>query len=198
MDRDRFPLLGAYLAALPQGLASYPACQVKGSVFRSLVASAPIALDQSGLPDELVARLREPPLPSEWSSEVQLNALGLAFQDQVEPGRYEAWVYERNRRLLRAPLYKILFAVLSPERIFIGLPQRWGAFRRGTELTLLERVGSRARLRLGYPRHMHNETTLANVVIAFRAAADAAGALDVTARVARYDPFEATLEVEWR
>jgi hypothetical protein len=198
VDRATSPLLAAYVAALPQGLASHPQCQVKGSVFRSLISSAPIELAPSSLPDELAAKLREPPLPSEWSSEVHLNALGLAYQDRMPSDRHDRWVLERNERLLRAPLYRILFALVSPERIFVGFAHRWGAFRRGTELSLVERTGQRAALRLMYPRHLHNDVTLTNVTIAFRAVAQAAGAREASARVVKHDAFEALLEITWR
>lgn len=197
MDRARFPLLARYVDGLPAGLASYPEAQAKGSVIRTLVSTTPVHLDPHELPAELAGFIEEPPLPTAWVSEVQLNALGLAYQDVMSPSVHETWVWERNRKILTNPLYKILFWMISPERLFVGLPHRWSAFRRGTELALVDQSVGRARLRLTFPKNLHDKSTLANVCVAGRVVAEAAGAKASDMVVEACAPTSAVFAISW-
>ncbi|MBL9026969.1 MAG: hypothetical protein JNL21_32535 [Myxococcales bacterium] len=197
MGLARFPLLSRYLDGLPAGLASYPEAQAKGSVIRVLVTTAPVRVDPDELPSELAVFLERPPLPTAWVSEVQLNALGLVYEDAMPHHAYEAWVWERNRAILTNPLYKILFWMISPERLFVGLPHRWSAFRRGTELALVDQSAGRARLRLTFPKNLHDKATLANVCVAGRVVAEAAGAKASDMVVESYAPTSAVFAISW-
>ena len=197
MDPARFPRLSRYLEGLPDGLASYPGAQAKGSVVRALVTTTPVRLDAAELPAPLESLVQDLPLPTQWVSEVQLNALGLAYEDSMPRATHEAWVFDRNRAILTNPLYKILFWMITPERLFVGLPQRWSAFRRGTELSLLDRSTGGARLRLGFPKNLHDRTTLANVCVAGRVVAEAAGARTATMEIEDYAPTSAVFAIGW-
>jgi hypothetical protein len=197
MDRARFPLLARYVDGLPAGLASYPEAQAKGSVVRTLVSTTPVRVHPHELPAELGGLIERLPLPTAWVSEVQLNALGLAYQDVMSPSVHDTWVWDRNRRILTNPLYKILFWMISPERLFVGLPHRWSAFRRGTEMALVDQSVGRARLRLTYPKNLHDSATLANVCIAGRVVAEAAGARSSAMAVEECTPTSAVFAISW-
>jgi hypothetical protein len=192
-----YPRLTAYLAGLPDGVRSHPQCQVKGSVLRGLIATSPVRLDPADLPRELAERLADPPLPNQWMSEVELNALGLAYQDRIAPERYAAWAHDRNARLFQTSLYKILFLVVSPERLFVGLPLRWSAFRRGSEIRLARVTGHRAELELSYPPGLHNAETLFNMTCALVAAAEAAGAKRSKSELLRCERTSARVSIGW-
>ncbi|NUO50316.1 MAG: hypothetical protein HOV80_15790 [Polyangiaceae bacterium] len=196
IDDKKFPSVSRYLLRLPRGLASYPECQAKGSVLRQGVDSAPVRLDLAALPPELSALVAAPPLPTEWISEVHLNSIMLAYQDSVSPETWETWTYDRNRALFRKSLYRILFAVISPDRLFAGLTNRWGAFRRGSELRLLSLGDHGAQVEAKYPPYLHDELTMGAAAIAMRAAGDAAGGQTQT-RLVDMEPSRCVIEITW-
>lgn len=198
------PALSAYIDGLPLGVDSHPGCTVKASVYRD-------ALDSKGLDDvidELPEALRmlvlEPPPVSAWVPEVHAIAIMTAIRDRhFESGQsgldaYEEWTHERNLRLLTRPLYRALFLLLSPERLLNGLGRRWGAFRRGTTLEVLESSRGRAALRLRYPTNLYDETALSGLSGAFRAAAEAAGARDPRLDLLERTPRGTRWEAHWR
>lgn len=197
VDAARYPKVARYLSRLEGGLAAHPGCQVKGSVLKNALETAPIALETSGLPAEIAKLVESPPLTSEWMSEVRLNATMIAFADSMPDTEWQAWTYERNRALFRTSLYRVLFFVLSPERLFVGIANRWAAFRRGTSLRLLDLKNRRARLELSYPLNLYDESTLTAMRIAFRAAADAAGATESTSEVVESDGRRTIVDVSW-
>ena len=91
----RFPNVARYLTSLPNGLDSYPQCEVKGSVLRQLADSTPVPFPSQGLPPQLEALVETPPLPSDWIPEVHFNALMLAHEDLIDPTTFREWVYKR-------------------------------------------------------------------------------------------------------
>ena len=62
---------------------------------------------------------------------------------------------------------------------------------------MLEHAGKHARVRMQFPRNLHDETTLGAVTIAFRAAADAAGGMDTSVEIANATDVQAIFEVRW-
>jgi hypothetical protein len=189
--------LARYVETLPIGLESYPECQVKGSVLRGLSASSPVPFPRAILPPPLLALLDDPPLPSDWIPEVPFLALMVAHESQPSPSAHTQWAYERNRRLLRSPLYSVLFRVAGPARVFTGMTTRWQAFRRGTEVVMHEQTAGRAVVELRYPGNLYPAGALVNVCCAVRAVLDAAGAASSTARVLSFEATRATLEASW-
>jgi hypothetical protein len=189
--------LESYLSSLPAGLASYPQCQVKGSVLRGFADSSPVPFPLALLPPPLLALLDAPPLPSDWISEVHFLALATAHESQLTPSAREQWVYQRNRRLLRTPLYLILFRVAGPARVFAGVANRWRAFRRGTDVTMLEQSDGHAVLEIHHPKNLYPEGALLNLCCAFRAVLDVAGADSSVVRILSHGPTSARVEARW-
>lgn len=197
MDASRFPHAARYLAALPRGLASHPQCEVKGSVLRQLTDSSPVPFPSEGLPPELAALVEHPPLPSDWISEVHFNTLMLAHEDVIDPTVFRRWVYDRNRALFSSSLYRILFVVVSPDRLIAGMAHRWRAFRRGTELVTLERRKNYVLVELRHPTNLYEDHALTNLTVAVTAAVDAAGGKHTSVRLARREPERAQIELSW-
>lgn len=197
MDAAIFPHAVSYVAALPHGLASYPQCLVKGAVLRGLLETTPVAFTREGLGEELFTLLDTPPLPNAWFSEVHFNALMLAQQERMERSSYDEWVYRRNRRLLESSLYRMLFLVLTPERLFTGMPRRWAAFRRGSELLAVEHGTGHATVEVRFPSKLHDARTLRNLCIACRAACDAAGGRDTESTLTLVEPTRGRVAVRW-
>lgn len=175
-----FPETSAYLAALPDGLSSFAQCEVKGSVVRQLVDG----FDRSilgELPEASRALIDAPPPVSAWVREVPVNVILLATSEQLArtTGRRDAMnarAYEASKRLLSTPLYKILFLVVSPERLVSGVDRRWNALRRGTRLELLAHSPRTAHLRAHMPEGLYTRSLLELRASSMRAALECAGA----------------------
>ncbi len=166
----RFPSMERYLSRLPLGLASYPAMTAKGSSLRSTLADAPQPLLSGlGLPPRLEELVRLPPAPSDWIREAELWALALAVYDNsfAHSGglpAYREWVYAMTRRLLSSPAYRILFALISPEQLFLGAAYRWAAFHRGTGIEVIKRGTGAGACRVTTPPHLLPE--IAHIALA--------------------------------
>jgi hypothetical protein len=113
-----------------------------------------------------------------------------------EPIRAYDWTRASTRALLRTPLYRVLFAVLSPERLLNGAVHRWHAFRQGTDVVMLEQRRGFARLQLTFPPGLHSDLTLFLLAAAFQAAVDCTGAHENTVDVTR-GPDAATFSCRW-
>ncbi len=197
MDRERYPKAARYIDSLPRGLASHPQCQVKGSVLRQMIESTPTPFPTEGLPSDLRSMIDAPPLPSDWIPEVCFNALMLAHEDVIDPRVFREWVYTRNRQLFSSSLYRILFLVVSPERLIVGMTHRWRAFRRGTELQTLERSKNRVVVELSYPENLYELHALTNLTVAVTAALDAAGGKNSDVKLVHHDARAAKLVIRW-
>ncbi len=198
MPEPQRSLVAAYLSRLPEGIASYPDVVVKGTIVRSMIETSPTPLVATELPSELHELLRSPPLPTEWVPEVPVLTLMLAYQERIPEQRYDSWVEARNLALLANPLYRALFAMIGPERIYSSAAKRWGAFRRGTSVEIVEKRPHWVQIALSYPRHLHDAATLHTVAIAFRVTAMVGGASSSQSRVERFDATRADIVVEWR
>ena len=181
-----FPTLDAYLRQVPDGFDSFPQCSIKASVVRDALSSKPL-VDDPELPAPIRAFLQNPPPVSSLVSEVLSNAMLMVLYDVhfSAVGRQAMWdwLHASTYELLRTPLYHILFAVLSPERLLTGVTQRWSAFRRGSELTITEKKEGFARLRLQFPAMLHTDLTIFLLTAGFHAAIDCAGARAVRVEV---------------
>src|SRR5262245_41883343 len=138
MNAARYPLLAAYLERLPYGVESYATCRAKASVYLDALSSRPLSPKPGELPEPIERLIRERASYNEWIPEVCQNSILLAIADTHFADRsadeFQEWVYGRNQRLFAKPLYRVLFFVLSPERLLVGAERRWSAFRRGTKL----------------------------------------------------------------
>lgn len=202
MNRDRFPALAHYLDRLPDGIDSYPETMVKGSLVRGAVESGLLAPTGGQLPAVLDALLVNPPQLNVWLPEVHLNALMTAiYEARFAPSggieAYERWVWEQDRRILRSPLYRILFMVVSPSRLFVGAQKRWSAFRRGSELRILEHGERQATVSLLHKPHVMTDLSTRSMSIALRAALEACGASEVKIEVTFQTAEQVIYQVRW-
>jgi hypothetical protein len=169
--------LSAYVAALPKGLDSHPECKAKASVSRTVITRG--LFNGVTLPAPLQALIDAPPPVTSWIPEVHHNALMSALVDTHFKGNEEAffgWVREANRALFRGPLYRMMFFLLSPDRLLNGLSRRWEQFRQGSTLELLDNTASSAVLRLTAPMDLHSSQSAKGLAIAFAIALECSGA----------------------
>ena len=117
-----------YLHGLPSGLEAHPGAMMKASLVRGALASRSLpeaAIDKA--PPALAATLRDPPPPSAWLPVTHVVGTLLLIADHydLDDDAFIAWRSEQYRALLGGPLYRVLFAVLSPERLVAGAAHKW-------------------------------------------------------------------------
>lgn len=204
VDPERFPCTTAYLDRLPRGIHSHPRCEVKASIFVDQLSSLTLAdEDLRALPAEVQALVDNPPPVTAWIPEVVTVTYTIALRDAFFPppggdAGYAEWTYERNKRLLGSRLYRALFVLVSPDRLFRNIGRRWGRIRRGSTLELLEQSPGYARLRSRYPSYLHDESVAFGMSAAFRAAAELAGAKGIDCEAPQVGERETTFVIRYR
>lgn len=174
--------LDDYLRSLPHGLASFPRAQCKGNVLDEQLEW----IEQAGVPldpriEPAVRSARPFGRPMEWVPEVLINATSLnARLGYPSDEAWAATLYERQREIYRRPLYRALLMVMSPTLLTMAASDRWGAYRRGTELAIdrWKKAGA-ARATTGtlrYPPGLYTTMLLRGLANTLRSAIDAAGA----------------------
>lgn len=194
--------LERYLARLPDGADSYPDVVVKSSTFTAAFADKPVPITPGSVPPSIARLINEPPPISAWIPEVQMVAIFKMIGDHHFEGRggtpaFLKWVHDQNRKLLGGRLYRALFWLLSPETVFRGVQLRWGAFRRGTELAVIERSHEHAVFELRYREYLLDDEGLLAIGEALRAAAEATGAKGPRVELGEVSPTRGRLRVDW-
>lgn len=175
-DPTGHPGLAAYLAGLPHGLESYPACRTKASLFRTMLDVHQPRFRAGALPAELQRPFDAPPPPSAWIGEVEYQAALLAVGDLrgLSNQRYPELPFEVARHLFESPMYRVLMHVASPAWLLKGTSLRWSQFRKGTKLNA--RTGrDEVSVRLTFPPGLFNQRCLVGFTRVFRACLVAAG-----------------------
>lgn len=188
-----------YLASLPQGLGTHLECQVKGSVWRNIVAGTDMNRLMEGVPADLGILPDPAILGSAWFPAVQHFASHLAIRDCLFTS--DDAIYEHfkrlNKRLLSGPLYRVMFALVSPDMVTHASDRRFASMFRGVTLKSM-RVGlNREHLRLCYPEKLVPKLVARLYMTAFDAALDLAGAKGIVATMVEYDDREANYELTW-
>jgi hypothetical protein len=201
VDRFRYPSVHQYLETVG-GVGAHPDATAKGGVLADALSHRPLHPPPGSLGPELEALATNPPLLTGWVPEVQFNATMLAIYDEHYGAGgmsdYLAWVYDRNRRLFTRPAYKILFLVVTPERLLRGLGTRWAAFRKGSTLTATATGPKHVEVRIEHPRHLHPEQSVRAFAQAWKAAVECAGGKNVESTLVHTEPTEANYSLRWK
>ncbi len=199
MGEPPFPHLAEYLAKLPNGLASYPACLTKGALLRSSLAHARFHPSWTSLPPVLRAALESPPLPSDWVSTVVTDSAFYVVADTYYP-TVEAlmqWTYERTLQTANLPVYRMLTSVAGLPAFLRGAAKLHGFFQRGTDVRI-KIAGDEADVRLEHPPHLHGGLNHLSNEPVFRAVLDAAGAKDTSVEMLESAPTFARYRARFR
>ena len=177
--------LHAYLETLPDGMRSFPRCQVRGEVLDSTLEwLADVDGELSPALRDWVRSHRPLGKAMEWIPEVLLNGVFLDVADQGYPSDQSCLddVYRRQREVYKTAFYRALLMVLSPTLLTMGAADRWKAYRRGTELKIdkWDKAGTRrvTTATLFHPPGLYTTLNVASLAQALVAAIDAAGARD--------------------
>ncbi len=168
--RLRYPRVGAYLAALPAGLDSYPECRARSSVAESLVKARPPGAPGAPRPPSVTA-LFGPCLRS-WMPEVRLQATALAIADdaRMSDAQFLAWTYDANAAMYRSAAYRAIMTLVSPQLLLQCGAARWNIFHGGTRLTCESEGSGRGVALLTFPPRLFTVLLLRQFAQAFRAA----------------------------
>lgn len=192
----------AYLASLPNGLASYPDIVQKASVYREFIRFLPTGKLLGKLPEPVEALLTKPRSASAWVCKVHTTALMLGLAETAFAGDedFVARCLVANKELLTGPLYRLLMMVASPAYLAKNSETRWNTFHRGVKMvteSLPEGKTGTVRLRLEYPKKLIPDLLARSYTTAFQAALEAAGARGVAVEVVRYDDEACTFKCTW-
>lgn len=174
--------LDDYLRSLPSGFASFPRAQCKGNILDEQLEW----IEQARVPidprlEGAMRSARPFGRPMEWVPEVLINATSLnARLGYPSDAAWAQALYDRQREVYRRPLYRALMMVMSPTLLTMAASDRWGAYRRGTELAIdrWKKAGA-ARATMGtlrYPHGLYTPMLLRGLANTLRSAIDAAGA----------------------
>lgn len=198
LDAARFPTLSAYVAALPDGLESYPACRSKGALVRSVLDEADLTTHAPSLPPPLAALLTDRPPLTAWIPATLTDAVFHLYCDTHAPTDEAmlAWTYERSSRMGRSQTYRHILAVAGPRVLLRTGVRMHGFFQQGTELEIPALTAGRAELVLRHPPHLHARLNQLSNVALLRALVDLTGgknaACDMVARDAKHARYVVT------
>ncbi len=152
----------AYIDSLPRGLDSYPRAECKASVARIFLAGFDRDRLATAVPASLHATLFNLPPDSVWMPEVHGQVFYLALRQvfYTEDKDYLAMTLQKNTELLRSPLYRMLFKLLSPQRIAKNAGVAWGRFHRGSRFTCVKADDDEAVFDFGYPPFLYSRLSL--------------------------------------
>ena len=191
------PLTSAYLERLPDGLGSYPDAQLKGSFVRAVIKALPDSLDPQQLPDELAEIILSPPELSEWVPEVRLITLMTVLRDVAfgDDDEYDAYTRGMLSSVLAGPMYRVLFAVISPNRMAVKGEDKWTHMHRGTRRESLERNQNGNLGQLHYPENLFSPLYIKMCAEAIATVYRLSRAPDPEVRILEYTATCTTLEV---
>jgi hypothetical protein len=187
-----------YLRNLPNALLSHPECESKASLYREAIRNLPKPLETADLDPLLAAYINEPVPLSAWVPEVVNTAMYLIIADQVfkNDDTFLQWIADFSKRVFEAPMYRVLMAVASPERLASGARRRWENFHTGVEYDVtIGETGTEARMT--YPRNLYDRLAFRAHLKAIEAAYRASGARNAVAELESMTSNEARFRVLW-
>lgn len=199
----QLPALDAWVAGLPQGLASYPSCQVKGTMVRAVLRDGVHERFAAQLPRELRQWVDSPPLATQWVPEVEQLGLIVAAYDGHFAGAggepaFLAWTQRGSQQALTSPVYKVMFAVAGPGLLLQGMSRRWSTLRRGTTLELVGQGSGWAEVEMRFEPRLYDDLLIRVRGRTFQSAVETAGGKNVSVRVESARETLARYRVEWR
>ena len=200
VDATAFPLLRDYLRGLPNGLRSYPGCQVIADYAIRLQHEFRTVWPTLTLPEELRRVLQERWLDGQYISTVLVTCQSLILRQHLgmtEEG-YFKYSTERTASVLDNPVYKIVLAVVSPTLLLNNLQGRWGKFVRGVALLNLGGTKSTHTLKMVSPAGLHHSMWTLFYVKTFADLLRAARASDVRINAVQESSTDTLFELHWR
>lgn len=195
---DRYPRVASYLAALPDGLRSYPECASKASLLRSALEGHDLSAE-GALPAEIVELIRDVPPVSVWVPAVAVNVVFHAVCDLYYPSEAAVieWSRARTRRMAKNPLYRGVLRLGGPRALIRIATKLDRMFQRGTHITSDIGRGA-ATIRLTHPPHLVSALNQRANIGMFEAMVEITGGAEPRCEVTGAGPEGATFSITWR
>lgn len=183
---------------LPDGLDSYPECRAKGSLIVSALDTHDTTVLGEGLPQALLAMVRDPPPSGLWVGAPFSDAIFYTISDAFYPDDEDVlrWTAERTRRTADSRLYRAFSRVTRPSTLLRIVAATHRLFQRGTELSA-EYSSNAATLRLTHPPHLHGGLNHRSNVPMFEEILSHCGSKDIEVAMVKSSPTEAVYEGTW-
>ncbi|MEM6996418.1 MAG: hypothetical protein AAF721_38290 [Myxococcota bacterium] len=202
MDFDaRFPAMNAFIAGLPDGLASHPQCSAKATLYRTLSETMPLQPDElAAMPAPLRELIERPAPVSSWIPEVYSHAIMLSIYDRrfTNLASFADHAYKHQRRLFEGPLYAVAFRIITPALVVKTSALRWRMFHRGMKFIPNELSPGHGQVRLEYPHGVYEAVLRRALCEALRAALDMTNGGGNTVLELEASRTHAVLDVHWR
>lgn len=198
-SRDaRYPHVDAYLATLPSGWSSFPACEANPSLLLGLRDRGVFA--GLALPPAINSYIGRPPTESGWIPEVISIGAFLAVRDARFSGAsgeadFLAWFQALNDEVLDAQQRAL--AVTSPAEALRLLSAGWAHFHRGTTMTLAAQTKRSAVIAFGHPPHLFPPAWMESRRRMLASALAKSGAVQPDVRAATDREYGAVFRLFW-
>lgn len=198
-EYEHLPRTRAYVASLPQGLASYPECRSKASIWKNLLQHTDTGKAAGRVPPALTVFTAAGLLDTTWVPAVESFAAHLALRDTIfdSDDAMAEHFRDLDRRLLSGRLYKMLFAVASPEMVVRAADRRFRAMFEGITLEASPVDSGRVEVALKYPPRLLPPLVGSLYLVAFEVAVELAGGRDVKSRVLEHGVTAARYKLTW-
>ena len=192
----RLPRLDAYLAGLPDGLASHPECTMDVGLLRLCLARYPVG---DTLPPSLHPVLDALRGDAQTLPEVKVRAGLAAVCDlqSVEPPDWGSRFKALRRALLHDRLVGPSLAVPGSAHFGRTLVRSWTSLHHGCSIETLESNEQGVDLAIEHPTGLLDELARVDLAAHFEAAAELAGVANPVVRVDDTTPTGARIRVRW-
>ncbi len=202
LDPKLYPHAAAHLDSLPQGLDSFSELKARSNLFDSYRDKFQEAgIDGADMPEPLAAFLEH--RKDDWVPDTVAAVFTLMTRDRFydSDAVFIKATGKNLENIFKGPLYRAVLLVLSPTLMLMGSRKRWGAFRKGSELTSSPSRHEHGRviasLTLTHPEGIYAQLNLETFAEAFRVAVNLAGAKKSVGKIIERSASGTTFEISW-
>ena len=190
------PRVTAYLDQLPGRIDAFPDAEVKYSVVATWLEGHDAATLVDSLPTEVHPLLERDFPVSRWISEVHATTVYLGLRERffASDDAFVADALERNRTLLRKPMYRILMRLLTRSRAAKGASVAYSQMHRGTKLIAVSE-DERWDVEIEHPPHLVPPILGRCYATAMRAALEVKGYQNVYCKPIAFEPERTHIQV---
>lgn len=172
LDAAVFPRTAAYLASLPEGLVSYPACETRREYSDFIAKDFPQAAQHPKLPPSIAQAISFETDKRGWIPDVHcllhMHIIWDLYFDSK--AAFMAQHYVWCKKSCDHPLYKAAMYCISPKLSMIALRALWSRFNLGTHVTSREGPSPNSRyVTLSHPDGMYDAFNVEAIFVAIQA-----------------------------
>lgn len=193
------PALARYLAALPNGLHSFPGCDTTVSLCQVLRNVYPAEFKHPLLPKALRDKINAPWREGDFIPIALQVIVFLLLQDclKLDAQALSDIVCAQTQVVFDKPGYRLLFRLLSPSLVIMGGAMRWNRDFRGVPLRVKLDSPGRASGEFTYPKGLVTSDYRVALGGIFRAALEKSRGTEVACNIYEKIPGKAEFQLHW-